>query len=285
MDLRYESVRLHIRNHYRLLHISDVHFSSRTSHDKNIRMIGEMLALAESVHCPAPEFSEKNHPLDAVCITGDLVSRKCTRESVSDALLLLRKLRELLREGVVFYSLGNHEMDLPPDVRENLFDCAREQGVILLDNQSVTMHFNGDSEMDGICFAGLTLPQSVYKNDKGRYWNLSAITRKMVKGCLGSCDVHPCVLLAHTPLGFPVYAKWGADLVLSGHIHGGIIRMKDRGLLSPERRFMPKYTKGLFNEGKCVMNVSAGIGKFRLNNPPELVCIDLVPDGKKVENL
>ena len=86
------------------------------------------------------------------------------------------------------------------------------------------------------------------------------------------------MLLAHSPLGFAAYAEWGADVVLSGHIHGGIVRIRETGLLSPERKFLPRYTKGIFKENGCSMIVSAGIGKFRVNNPPEVICLDIKPE-------
>ena len=123
----------------------------------------------------------------------------------------------------------------------------------------------------------MTLPQTVYKNPKGHYWDLEPVTPAMLCSCIGEKGDAPTVLLAHTPLGLDAYAQWGAQAVLSGHVHGGIVRVGKIGLLSPERRFLPLYTKGLYTEGGCTMNVSAGIGKFRLNNPAEVVMIDLSP--------
>ena len=80
------------------------------------------------------------------------------------------------------------------------------------------------------------------------------------------------VLLAHNPVYFDTYAAWGADLTLSGHLHGGIVRLPGiGGLLSPERRFFPAYSKGLYAlDDDCQMYVSGGIGKLRLLNPPEI---------------
>lgn len=66
---------------------------------------------------------------------------------------------------------------------------------------------------------------------------------------------------------------------MSGHIHGGIIRLPIvGGILSPERKFFPKYSLGEYKKGKTHMIVSAGIGKFRLFNPSEVVEIILEND-------
>ena len=50
------------------------------------------------------------------------------------------------------------------------------------------------------------------------------------------------IVLAHNPVFFPVYAAWGADLVCSGHLHGGMVRIPGiGGIISPQMCFFPKY--------------------------------------------
>ena len=83
------------------------------------------------------------------------------------------------------------------------------------------------------------------------------------------------LLLAHNPFFGEAYSQWGADYTFSGHVHGGIIRLFGVGLLSPERKFFPKKTKGVYDYGGKKLLVSAGLGKFRLFNPPEIVIYDL----------
>ena len=88
------------------------------------------------------------------------------------------------------------------------------------------------------------------------------------------------LMIAHNPIYFPSYKQWGADLVLSGHIHGGIIRIPGiGGLLSPDCTFFPKYDGGMFSEDGATMIVSRGLGThtipIRIFNPGELVCVDI----------
>ncbi len=254
MQGRHEIISMqHIRRRLRMLHISDVHFSKATGHQKNADTIRKLLDLCDRFDA-----------VDVICITGDLVSRNCTPESFQDAAALLCALSK--RAARLYLSLGNHEMDHAPDVRRKFLDSVPG---IVLDNASDTF--------EGVQFSGITLPRSVYKNEQGGYSKLSTITLGMVENCIGASPDTPCVLLAHTPLGLDAYAAWGADLVLSGHVHGGIVRLGNIGFLSPERRFFPRYTKGIYRKDDCIMHVSAGIGKFRLCNPAEVVCIDLVP--------
>ena len=88
-------------------------------------------------------------------------------------------------------------------------------------------------------------------------------------------------MLSHTPLAFRAYADWGADVTFSGHCHGGVIRLPFiGGILSPERKFFPRYTKGIYEldaeQGLAKLAVTAGLGKFRLNNPSEIMICTLV---------
>ena len=98
------------------------------------------------------------------------------------------------------------------------------------------------------------------------------------------------ILLGHNPDYADRYAQWGADLSLSGHVHGGIARIplyregKWRlcGVLSPNIRFFPKYDCGSFSFGDRTVLVSRGLGMhtipIRFLNPGELMVLNLVPE-------
>ena len=88
------------------------------------------------------------------------------------------------------------------------------------------------------------------------------------------------MLLSHRPELFKVYVESGADLVLSGHAHGGQFRFPlVGGLVAPNQGLFPKYDAGLYSEGSTNMIVSRGIGNsilpFRFNNRPEVILIEL----------
>lgn len=72
-------------------------------------------------------------------------------------------------------------------------------------------------------------------------------------------------------------------MVVSGHVHGGIMRLPVfGGVLSPSLTLFPKYDGGRFSEGKSTMILSRGLGThtipLRVFNPGELVVIDFKPD-------
>ena len=127
---------------------------------------------------------------------------------------------------------------------------------------------------------GLTLPFSCYKYlfDKDKNIDLEDNFLGKNLGDINSNEYN--ILLAHSPFYFKEYEKWGADLVLAGHVHGGIIRLPYvGGLLSPNRHFFPEYDLGKYEINNSTMIVSKGLGGskvlIRVNCKPEVVKITL----------
>ena len=93
------------------------------------------------------------------------------------------------------------------------------------------------------------------------------------------------VVLTHRPERFSIYAQTQADVILSGHAHGGQIRFGHRGVYAPQQGFFPKYTEGWYRIGKSSMYVSRGLGNTiafpRVFNTPELNVIDFLPVQSK----
>ena len=88
------------------------------------------------------------------------------------------------------------------------------------------------------------------------------------------------ILLSHRPELFELYANYKFALVLSGHAHGGQIRIPFiGGLVAPNQWLLPKYDSGLYEKDNTKMIVSRGIGNsvlpFRINNNPELIYINI----------
>ena len=234
----------------RVLHLSDLH--SKTFGELN----GNLISSCEACRP------------DMIFFTGDLISRSESRSFFDAKLFLFEKLTALCD---VYYILGNHEQDCPKNAA---YICKklRRMGVHILKNQSEYIYRNGDR----IKITGLLPPIESYHRGKS-FRHLLKVTKPCLDDLLGECDREQFnILLAHNPIGFESYADWGADLVFSGHIHGGLIRLPLLGgLLSPERRFFPKYTKGTYFKDDSKMVVTSGLGKLRINNPSEIVVCTL----------
>lgn len=203
---------------------------------------------------------------DYVFFTGDLFSR--TEKNLEPKLVLMRR---LLKLGSVYYCMGNHECDAP-DKANALNAALAKEGVHVLVNSTRRIYEDGEY----ISVTGVSLPKDHYRSDSG-FSHLTEVTPKLMRRLVGRPDRSSVtLLLAHDPLPFEAYAEWGADVTFSGHVHGGVIRLPlIGGLLSPERKFFPKYSKGLYRLGRSQMIVSAGLGKFRLNNPSQLILVTL----------
>ena len=90
----------------------------------------------------------------------------------------------------------------------------------------------------------------------------------------------PVLLLSHRPEYFPLYVSSGADVVFSGHAHGGQIRLPFiGGLVAPGQGLFPAYDGGMYREGDTAMVVSRGLGNsifpVRVFNPPDVVLVTL----------
>lgn len=211
------------------------------------------------------DVARKESP-DVIFITGDLVSR-----DENDFFYVAEVLMKILCDvAPIYMCIGNHEQSMPKYRKKELFEKLRNSGVVILKNRCVKFIHKGETY--NIC--GIMPKYTVYKKN-GKYRNLDSITADDMEKLLGKRPEGIVLLLAHTPIFAEAYEKWGADYTFSGHVHGGMVRIGDVGLFSPERKFFPKYTKGVYKVGKMKLCVTAGIGKFRLFNPSEIVIYNI----------
>lgn len=210
---------------------------------------------------------------DAVLIGGDMmVSRDTADLSVS-----LELLKELTQRYPVYYGNGNHETRMNRD-RVNfgtMYDrygkYLKSMGVVVLENR--TEWFRND-----IAISGIELHERYYKK-----FHPYRLFPQEIGRLVGKADGERFqILLCHSPLFFDTCSAWGADLTLSGHFHGGTIRLPYLGgVMTPQFQFFLPWCAGEFEEGGKHMIVSRGLGthsvNIRLNNKPQLVVVDLKP--------
>ena len=149
----------------------------------------------------------------------------------------------------------------------------RRAGVVLLENESVLL------PETGIRIFGVEIDMDYYKKLRKSVMKVSYLNSLLGRPCADEYNI----LLAHNPDYFQAYAGWGADLVLSGHVHGGIMRLPVLGgVLSPALRLFPRYDGGLYEEGKSKMVLGRGLGThtlpIRVFNPGELIVVRLEPE-------
>ena len=214
---------------------------------------------------------KKAHP-DFIVIAGDQVTSHA-KESIEPGVNLIKELSKHYR---IYYALGNHETKLKMyperfgDMYNKLVKEVTNPNVkLLVDESCVLPEYS-------ICLTGLELERTYFARFKKREMEKGHIEKHIGKAQVQYCNI----LIAHNPDYFEEYAKWGAELVLSGHVHGGIMRLPFLGgVIAPSYKLFPKYDGGIFREGKATMLLGRGMGAhtlpFRFFNPAELHIVTL----------
>ena len=214
------------------------------------------------------------HP-DSIITAGDMyTSKKGT--GFDNALALLEALSNRFP---VYIANGNHESktQIKPDDFDNMYgqfvDRLASLGLRPLVNERLAM-----PEIN-IDLCGLQIGQEYFG-----HFTKKEMTETYMDKLVGKAN-RDCfqILIAHNPVYFKKYADWGADLVLSGHIHGGVVRLPWLGgVISPTATFFPKYDGGRFQEGTSTMILGRGLSThtlpIRMWNPGEIVLVTLLPE-------
>lgn len=205
---------------------------------------------------------------DLIVLTGDLMDRE------SQITMIPALAKGLVSIAPTYYVTGNHEWSVEwsgsADAVRTLKELLTNCGVVVLSNEYVLLErgacalvLAGVDDPNG--YADQKTPEELYAEIETEQSGLFTI------------------LLAHRNDAFERYAKAGYDFVLSGHGHGGIIRLPfTDGLLSPARTLFPTWTAGVYTLGDSTLFVSRGLGNntvpisgFRLFNRPDLAILDL----------
>ncbi|MFH0898764.1 MAG: metallophosphoesterase [bacterium] len=190
---------------------------------------------------------------DIIFIPGDFIS------SGVDDIQYLRPLRDLKAPLGVFAVTGNH--DYAGDASDSVISALLEMGITVLENEKTIIYgFQKEVILAGI--SDIWFEGNVYKT-------LS-----------GTSDEDLVILLSHNPDAV-LYANADlADLIISGHTHGGQIRLPFFGSVSQIPNVLGRdYDQGLFWYGNQPLFVTSGVGetgpRARLFNSPEIVIMNI----------
>ena len=232
---------------YKIAQISDLH--NAEIGEENERLLG-MIEAADP---------------DIIAITGDMIDSR--RTNIETALDFAEKAVKL---APCYYVNGNHELRVLE--YEELKKGLLELGVVVLENESTKINIKNQE----ITVIGISDP-SLEANE---LWSVEAEVVNDHLGELIKVDDNYKLVLSHRPELLEIYCEAGADLVLTGHAHGGQIRLPFvGGIIAPHQGFFPEYDGGLYIKEETNMIVSRGVGNslfpLRFNNRPEVVLIEL----------
>lgn len=211
----------------------------------------------------------------AILIGGDMMISKET----ADLRVCLRLMGELLKLCPVYYGNGNHELRLNRErirygtLYDRYVERITDMGVVMLSNET-------EGFLEDVAITGIDLTEKYYRKLKP-----ARLFPEEIERLAGKADERRFqILLCHSPLFFDACRAWGADLTLSGHFHGGTIRLPYLGgIMTPQLQFFLPWCAGEFEKEGAHMVVSRGLGthsiNIRLNNKPQVVVIDLIKEG------
>lgn len=262
---------------YKLLQITDVH---------SIRNELQIEKIIEKVKLQKP---------DLICVTGDLIDAEYymnqndlyKNKKINEIEeLTLKFMSELTKINTTYYIYGNHEMMLLDDPENNIFKINLENiGVKILNNKVEILEIDGDK----INLIGVQDPATLYKHEEYAY--IDGNNKEKVNVILDDLFLELpeesknnfSILLSHRPEYFELYDKYNIDLALTGHTHGGIVKLPIiKGIYAHPQGWFPEYSYGMYKTNDFLMIINGGIGysklPIRIFNPPEICTITLVKE-------
>lgn len=248
-----------IKKNQKLIFLSDLH--NKTYGKDNMQLL---------------QAIEKEKP-DKILIAGDMITSKVGTKIENGT----RFVRNLGKKYPVYYGMGNHEHKIKNDTNkygtmfQEFENALKEVHIDLMSNMRVYL------PSDNVDIAGLDMDKKYYKKTRKSKMKDTYMESKIGK----PRDTSFQILIAHNPEYFKQYVSWGADLILSGHVHGGVMRLPFiGGVISPSFRLFPKFDGGIFKDKDATMILSRGLGMhtipIRIFNPGELIVIHLQGNTK-----
>lgn len=240
---------------YRIVHLSDLH---------NKRFSKGQLKLLQAVRRAKPHM---------IVITGDLIDKR--RPGLSAATELIRG---LMRYAPVYFVPGNHEKTSRE--YKALKAILMDAGVVVLENRVAIL----ERDEETINLLGMK-DFFFYRTKRGKAADKESYYKRLLR-VAPNADAGFCILLAHRPELIDIYERAGADLVFSGHAHGGQVRLPViGGLFAPGQGLFPRYTSGLNPYRSAMLVVSRGLGNssfpLRCFNRPEVIVLTLKNGAQK----
>ena len=206
---------------------------------------------------------------DIIVFVGDMIDRYQLNNPVESQIETAQSLVHwLVRIAPVYYVTGNHEWDIrDKDKLQSFFTMLEENDVDVLRNKYKRLTIGDDS----IILAGVDDPNGpadMIKPDE------------FIEGIFERESPDFLVVMYHRNNKLQMFSELGVDLVLSGHSHGGMVRLPfTDGLIGPQNDLFPSYTSGVYTRGNTNKVVTQGLGNHfgwtRFLNNPQVVVVEL----------
>ena len=206
------------------------------------------------------------HP-DLILMPGDIVDDK---KGPAGAVSFVQQVTQI---APCYYCPGNHEKKGKKMSVEDAMKIISDAGIPILDGKSMEIVCNGNT----LTLCGIQDPRYNKHDDQPVEEDL----RLMQEAGFDHVGEHWTVLLAHRPERAEEYSRFPFDLIVSGHAHGGQVRIPGliNGLFAPQQGLFPKLAGGQYQMNQTTLIVSRGLCRRwylpRIYNPEEIPVIEL----------
>lgn len=219
---------------------------------------------------------------DIIFVLGDMINR-----DTADADSVIRLIAELSDVAPVYYALGNHENDYILVEGSGILEEINAAGATVLDLKYEDVEICGQRFRIGGMYDYAFARDATNSTKKE---NMFPEVYDFLMDFLNTDRF--TLMLSHRPESFVLgeaSVTWDIDLVIHGHAHGGqVVLPLVGGLWAGDQGFFPKYVHGLYQKDLLHILVTSGLGTNkavvpRLNNPPEVVVLNLMPEEEMGE--
>ena len=248
-DIRLENITISFKklpenfDRLKIIQISDLHSKKFGKKEKKV---------LEIISQEKPDF---------LFITGDI--SEVRQDKIGPCFEFWKRL-DKLRPGSVYAVFGNHiyeDRKIEPIVFQ---DILRKSGIVVLNNENIRLEKQGQY----IWLLGVDDPHTNHHN--------------LPKALQGVDNSSIRILLSHSPEIVDDLRTGDADLILTGHTHGGQVKIPGIRPFWVPTKYHGKYERGLFNIKGAYMYVNRGIGTkklpIRFNSKPEITLLTLKKD-------
>ena len=259
----------YVRDDIKIIHLADIHFN-RDTKEKKLILLGDVI---------------NNEKANYVIITGDIVDGAEITYDNEKIKELISFFQKLAKNNKILISLGNHDTKM--DDKSFFAKLGKIKNITILDNQNYVD--------DNMCVSGLTLPRNFYYNKVEResktiftshLEKYAHVIDKLVDDKLKVALIHSPMVLADDDILVKL-AKY--DLILSGHMHDGMVPgwlkfvfRNNRGIISPYKKLFPRVAHGKIvkevNGKKVTLIITGGVTKLSLASAKILSKMNFVYD-------
>jgi len=208
---------------------------------------------------------------DIILMPGDMTNSPYTTDAMSTFI------EQAVNIAPCYYVTGNHEVWSYESSK--ICDIISSMGVTVLHSDKLTLDINDSIvELYGIDDAA----SDYFNQDYQTYKWAQRLNDMWSENTENSFRI----LMSHRPEKTEIYQQYEYDLIVSGHSHGGLVRVPLllNGLYAPDQGFFPKYAGGKYPlNDVTTMVVSRGLYNYkfmpRVFNPSEVVIITLFPSS------